>query len=80
LPDHELGHVLRTTAVYVLELPAYLNQHMMPNTPPPSSFLLPPDRQDHLIVASRVQTEPAPKRPVTLLVRPILGSQAETVR
>ena len=50
LTNHELGHVLQTSAVYILELPAYLNRHMMPNTPPPSPFLLHPNREDHMVV------------------------------
>ena len=81
LTNHELGHVLQTSAVYILELPAYLNRHMMPNTPPPSPFLLHPHREDHMVVTPRVQEEPVPKKKtVVLLTRPILGSSTETVR
>jgi len=81
LTNHELGHVLQTSAVYILELPAYLNRHMMPNTPPPSPFLLHPNREDHMVVTPRVQDEPVPKKKTVILLTPrILGSSGETVR
>lgn len=52
LSDTEMGQVLAVNAVYIYEFPQFLNNHMMPNTPPPS-LLHCPKRREEMVVRVR---------------------------
>lgn len=51
-----MGQVLNVTAVYVYEFPQFINQHMMPNTPPPS-LLICPKRREEMAVRVRAAVD-----------------------